>query len=183
MSTATTARAPPPAPSTTALRGHLPFTRGRIDSSPARTPSSIGVVAAQALVDAGEDVDRAADARVVAEPVRQRGSLLLVRRRDERAGEVVAGPDLVQRIGQLVRPRLPLLDLDRRSGLGQRRAQHPSVGCRAERVADDRKAGCRHRGTLLDGLGAIVEPGTARSSGARAPCYHRPRPRRGRIVA
>ena len=88
----------------------------------------IGVVAAQATIVTDEDVDRAADAGVVRQCIRQRRGLLLVRRRDQRAREVVAGSQLAQRVGQLVRPALPALDLDRRSDRLQGGPQDALVG-------------------------------------------------------
>ncbi len=114
----------------------------------------IGVVAAQAPVDADEDVDGPAEPGVVGERIGERGSLLLVRRRDERAGEGVVVADLAQRIGQLVRSALPALDLERRPGLGQRCPKHALEGRLGQRGADDRQAGWGHLGTLSD-LGMV----------------------------
>ena len=106
----------------------------------------VGVVPAQATVDPDEDVDRPAQPTVVRERVRQRGSLLLVRRGDQRAAERVVASDLSQRIGELMRPPLPSLDLERRPDIGQGGPKHALEGRLGQRVADDRKAGCRHLG-------------------------------------
>ena len=89
ISTVTMARAPPPAPSTRAPCGHLSSDAPIRATQPGAHPVDVGVVAAQLVALADDDIDRARSPRVIREPVDQGGDLLLVRRLDQSAGDVV----------------------------------------------------------------------------------------------
>ena len=106
MSPYTTARAPPPAPRTTAWRGI--FCRPTSLSSATLKPGHVRVVPDEPAALARERVDRAGRLGLLGQLVDHRHDPLLVRDRDVRAEEVVAA-DLRDRVREGDRRAIPEL--------------------------------------------------------------------------
>ena len=105
-------------------------------AQPRSHPVDVGVVAAQLVAVADDDVDRTRRPRVVRQGVDQGGDLLLVRRLDQRAGELVVS-QLRNDIGEEVRPLLPALDDQRQSGRRNGRLLHRLEGGLGGGLTDD----------------------------------------------
>ena len=116
--------------------GHLSSGAPIRAAQPGAHAVDVGVVAAQPVAVANDHVDRARRPRVVRQGVDQGGDLLLVRRLDQRAGELVVS-QLRNDVGKQVRPLLPALDDQRQSGRRNGRLLHRLEGGLGGGLTDD----------------------------------------------